>query len=146
MKLQEINSPTFYHGSNNPNLILFNQDPTDQRDHGWFGTGLYVTKYPAYAQKWGKYLYQIHIHPDIKLAKIHVANDYRQITYIGDAETANQKAGGDEAWIQNEKQWAQDFTQSLKEKGYDGVRIKINGKEDVELLIFNPTHAQIVGE
>lgn len=135
-----------YHGTNNPNLTQFDPTPINKRDHGWFGTGLYLTKYPTFAKQWGKHIYKIEIPQNIKMAEIHTTKNYEKFIYLGDAEQANQQAGGDEAWIENEKQWAEDFTQNLKKLGYDGVRVKMDNYQDLEVLIFDPKNAKIVGE
>jgi len=55
-------------------------------------------------------------------------------------------ARGDVAWIENEKQWDEDFTKNLKQLGYEGVRVKMYNYEDLEVLIFDPKNAKIVGE
>jgi hypothetical protein len=134
---------TLYHGSNSPKMEgkLF----CNERDSGWFGSGFYLTAYPDYAKRWGQYVYTMNV-PAGKYAEIHCKNGYQQIEYLGDAEFANQFAGGNEAWIENELAWSQNFTNTLKKMGNSGVRVHIDNHKDLEVLVFDPSHIQILGQ
>lgn len=142
-KWLESNQEVLYHGSNSEKIVgtLY----ANERDSGWFGSGFYLTAYPEYAQRWGKYIHQM-IPPVGRYAEVNCTNGYQNIEYVGDAEKANQMAGGSHGWIENEHLWSQKFQSNLKQMGYIGVRVNMDQWKDVEVLVFDPSKIQIVND
>jgi hypothetical protein len=130
-----------YHGSDSEKIVggLY----ANERDSGWFGSGFYLTAYPDYAQRWGKYIHKM-IPPVGKYAEVNATNGYKNIEYVGDAKKANEMAGGTVKWIENEHLWSKMFQSSLKDMGYIGVRVGIDGWKDVEVLVFEPSQIQVL--
>lgn len=131
-----------YHGSNSENFS--GQIRVGERDSGWFGTGFYLSSLPSYAKRWGKNVYKM-IVPFGKFAKIQVIGNYKEIIF-NDAEFANQEAGGQDAYIEDEDAWSKNFTEALKKQGYDGVRVDFDNHKDVEVVIFDPSKITVVGK
>lgn len=129
----EQNTWILYHGSNSDKMTGGLR--IGQRDSGWYGKGFYLTAYPEFAKRWGKYIHRMSV-PQGKYAEILIQGN--KTTYLGDAEKANQEAGGTEAWIDNEDAWSTAFTNSLRKMGYDGVRVHEGEYKDVEVVVFNP--------
>ncbi len=130
-----------YHGSKSPKIV--GQLICNDRDSGWFGSGFYLTAYPDYAKRWGQYVHEMLV-PTGKYAEVQSTQDYNKISYLGDAEAANQIAGGTEGWIANEHAWSQAFTGYLKKMGYLGVRVHLGEYQDAEVLVFDPSHIQVI--
>jgi len=143
MKIYRISqNNVLFHGSDSEQ---FEGDiRINERDSGWFGSGFYLTAYPEYAKRWGKYTYQV-AYPTAKMAEVNVQGNYDKITFVGEAENANQQAGGNNAWITNESLWSQNFVKALQSMGYGGIRTNMNGHLDVEVVIFDPSAIQILG-
>jgi hypothetical protein len=141
----EASSPlpaVLYHGSNSEQF----DGPirVQSRDHGWFGTGFYLTAYPEYALRWGRNVFEMRLPPG-KYAEVRVVGNYSKLVFMGDAEAANQAAGGTVGWIENEALWARRFTDHLKKTGHTGVRVHFDEHPDMEVLVFDPSHAQVTG-
>jgi hypothetical protein len=128
-----------YHGSKSEQMV--GKFRSNERDAGWFGTGFYLTAYPDYARRWGKHIYRMTV-PMGKFAEVQVIGNYKKIDF-GDAEFANQEAGGTEGWIADEMSWAEKFTNALKMSGFDGVRVHFDQNKDVEVLIFDPSQVTL---
>ena len=141
-RLLENTGWKLYHGSNSEQFI--GKIKVNERDSGWFGAGFYLTAYPSYAQRWGKFIYEISVPPS-KFAEVITDNNYSKIEFVGDAQKADLQAGGTEAWINNETQWSQTFTKVLQQMGYDGVRVHVGNYKDLEVLIFNPSKLVVIG-
>jgi len=135
------NQWTLYHGSNSEQIVgtLY----ANERDSGWFGSGFYLTAYPEYAKRWGQFIHNM-IPPQGKYAEINCYNNYQKIEYVGDAEKANELAGGKAGWVTDEHAWSQQFTNNLKSMGYSGVRINLDNHKDVEVLVFDPSKIKVV--
>lgn len=133
-------SAVYYHGSNSEQIS--GPIRVNERDAGWFGQGFYVTANMGYAQRWGNYIYEVAI-PQGQFAQVTVHGNYDRMEYDPLGNEANQFAGGDEGWIRNEALWAQKFTNYLKQKGVEGVRIHA-GSIDTEVVIFHPEKVKIV--
>jgi hypothetical protein len=131
-----------FHGSNSEEFV--GQIRANERDSGWFGSGFYLSAIPSYAKRWGKNVHKM-IVPFGKFAKIQVIGNYKEILF-GDAEFANQEAGGQEAFNDNEHLWSKKFTEALKKQGYDGVRVNFDEHKDVEVVIFDPSKIQVLGK
>jgi hypothetical protein len=132
---------TLYHGSNSPEMT--GELRTGNRDSGWFGSGFYLTAFPDYAKRWGKYVYQMNA-PQGKYAEVQITGNYSKIEFLGEAEKANQEAGGNEAWLANEQKWSDDFKNILQRMGFIGVRVHMNQNKDVEVLVFDPSTIRIL--
>lgn len=141
--MQKIAQNLFYHGSDSDQI----DGPLriNERDSGWFGSGFYVTAYPEYAKRWGKYVYRVSV-PSGKFVEVLVHGNYDRVEFLGDAESANQLAGGTNGWIENESKWSLDFTNTVKYMGYSGIRVHMNGRRDVEVVVFDPSTIQILGK
>lgn len=131
-----------FHGSNSEEFA--GQIRANERDSGWFGSGFYLSSMPSYAKRWGKNVYKM-IVPFGKFAEVKVIGNYKEILF-GDAEYANQEAGGKDAFNDNEHLWSKNFTDALKKQGYDGVRVDFDHHKDVEVVIFDPSKIQVVGK
>jgi len=83
--------------------------------------------------------------PPMRFVEVQSDNNYSQIEFLGDAEAANQQAGGSAGWVENERAWSAKFTQVLREMGYGGVRVHIGDHRDVEILVFDPSTVQVIG-
>ena len=138
----KIASSNLYHGSNSEqiqgNLRI------GERDSGWFGEAFYLTSDPEYAKRWGKYVYVMTV-PDGKFAEVVVTGNYQKIDFLGDANKANQMAGGTAAWVDNEALWSETFKKALQQMGYAGVRVHNNGTKDMEVAVFDPSNITVVG-
>lgn len=141
--LREDSGSKLYHGSNSEQIV--GRLRTNERDSGWFGAGFYLTAYPQYAQKWGKFVYQMAV-PQGKFAEIRTDNSYNEIEFLGDAQAANQEAGDTEAWVDDERAWSKKFTDSLRRMGYVGVRIHVGQYPDIEVLVFDPSTITVLGK
>ncbi len=139
--MQESNQNVLYHGSNSEKMVgtLY----ANERDSGWFGSGFYLTAYPDYAKRWGKFIHKMII-PDGSYAEINVSDGYSKIEFLGDAEKANQMAGGKTGWIENEALWSEKFKSSLKQMGYIGVRVNQDNWKDLEVVVFDPSTIQAI--
>jgi len=129
-----------FHGSNNEQLA--GSLRVNERDSGWFGAGFYLTAYPEYAKRWGNFVYKMYA-PKGKYAEATFDDNYQKVHFLGDAEAANNEAGGTAAWIENESAWSAAFTNALKKMGYVGVRVHQSQHKDVEVLVFDPSHIQV---
>jgi len=136
----EENDSVLYHGSDSEKIVgnLYSND----RDSGWFGSGFYLTAYPDYALRWGKYVHKM-IPPFGKFAIVNCSQDYK-CQYLGDAENANQFAGGTTGWVENEDLWSQKFKSFLANLGYVGIRVNIGEHPDVEIVIFDPSKIRVL--
>jgi len=142
-QISEQREPVLYHGSDSQQII--GPLRVNERDSGWFGAGFYLTARPEYAQRWGKYVYQMSV-PQGSYAEVQVIGNYDKVKFIGKAEQANQAAGGTEAWIENEVAWSNAFTKNLKQMGFIGVRVHLDQNKDAEVLIFDPSQIQVIGQ
>jgi hypothetical protein len=133
----------FYHGSDSEKIVgtLY----SNERDSGWFGSGFYLTAYPWYAERWGKYIHKM-IPPAGKYAEVNCDNQWNNIEYVGDAKQADQAAGGKVGWIENEHLWSQKFKDSLEEMGYVGVRVNVGELKNLEIVVFDPSKIQVLSE
>ena len=140
--IKVANSEALYHGSDSEK---FEGDiRLNERDSGWFGSGFYLTRYTSYAKRWGKFIYRAEIQVG-KMAEVNCPDGYKNIEYIGDANIANENAGGDSAWMAKEWKWSQSFKKSLLKMGYDGVRVHMDGYKDAEVLVFDPSKVKVLG-
>ncbi len=128
-----------FHGSDSEKLV--GQLYSNNRDSGWFGAGFYLTAYPEYATRWGKFVHKM-IAPSGKYAEVNCTDGYNKVEYVGDAEKANQIAGGKEMWIRNSHIWSQSFQNALKQLGYIGVRVNMDQWKDVEVVVFDPSQVK----
>lgn len=136
LSLLESDKLILYHGSNSPEMIgplRFNE-----RDSGWFGNGFYLTAYPEYAKRWGRYIHKMSV-PNGKFAHIRCSDGYENIEYLGDTKIAHQLAGGTTGWIENESLWSKNFTKALQQMGYIGIRVDMDRYPDVEVIVFDPS-------
>lgn len=129
-----------YHGTGSEKI----EGPlmTNTNDPGWFGKGFYATAYLEHAKVYGKHVFEVTT-TATKFAEIQIVGQYDKAIYIGDAEEADRIAGGTEKWLQNDSEWAKRFTDVLKSKGYEGIRVSMNGKPDAEVVIFDPSKVTI---
>ena len=114
-----------------------------RRDSGWFGRGMYATKYPEYASRWGSNVYASPV-PDVPFAHIWTDDGYRQMHYDKAAKRADARAGGSDAFADDERAYSQAFRDALMADGYGGVRVGIGGHPDAEIVIFDPDKAGVV--
>ena len=130
-----------YHGSDSEEIVgkLY----TGKRDPGWFGEAFYLTAYPEYAKRWGKHVYKMSI-PPLKFAEVNVIGNYDNMEYLGDSKIAYEKAGGQNAAILKEYDFAVNFKKELKLMGYDGVRVHNDGQKDMEVAIFDPSNIKVL--
>lgn len=130
-----------YHGSDSEEFE--GRIRIGERDSGWFGRGFYLSAYPKYAARWGANVFKMSV-PKGRFAQINVTNNYKNITFVGDADKANQAAGGQEGYLEDEQKWSKVFSTFLVMKGYDGVRVNIDSYPDVEVLVFNPSQVRVM--
>jgi hypothetical protein len=146
-KYLETNFPNYeknilWHGSASEKIE--GEIRTNERDSGYFGTGFYVTAYISNAKIWGKNLHPMII-PVGKYAEIESEEGFKNIKYIGDSEKANIEAGGTEGYLENEEKWSKRFTETLKQMGNIGARLKLEGHKDTEIVVFDPSQIHILG-
>ncbi len=144
MLIQEItNTWTLYHGSSSPQLI--GPIRMNERDAGWYGKGFYLSASPEYASRWGPYIHKMAVPSNLKFAFVKNTGGYTRIDFLGDAEKANQAAGGTNAWIEDEHGWAQIFNTALRQMGYQGVRVAFDDYQDAEVVVFDPSVIHSLG-
>jgi hypothetical protein len=133
--------PVMYHGSDSESFE--GEIRMNERDSGWFGAGFYVSAYPNIASIWGKNIYKVKI-PTGKMAKVTAESGFKNIQYLGEAQDANEFAGGTKTYQRSEYEWSNKFTEFLKEKGYIGVSVEVDGWDNMEVVIFDPSTIQIL--
>lgn len=131
-----VSTEILYHGSDSEKIKGTLR--TGERDAGWFGQGFYLTAYPEYAKRWGKYIYKM-IPPTGKYAHVFVTGNYEKIEYDVAGQKANEYAGGNDAWIKDELAWAQKFNEYLIRNGYTGIRVNMDNYQNVEVVVFDPS-------
>jgi hypothetical protein len=116
----------------------------NERDAGWFWPGFYLTSDVTYASGWGENVFKMFV-PNGKFAHVDVIGNYDQIEFDGDAEKANQAAGGTAGWIEDEAAWSRMFGRAMQEMGFDGVRVHFGQLRDGEVVMFDLSTITVVG-
>ena len=132
-----------YHGSSSPTMQ--GQLRIGERDPGWFGPGFYLTASKDYARRWGQHVHEFSVPQGLRFARVNIIGNYAKIEFDSVAQKANDMAGGTEAWIDDEHAWAQSFGKNLRALGVDGIRVRMNGADDTEVVVFDPSAIKHVG-
>ena len=127
---------TLLHGSNA--AVMAGAFEIGKRDPGWFGTGAYLTAYEAYAERWGKHTHSFYV-PAGKYARISVSDGYSLTTYKDEAKAAHENAGGSNQLVENPQDYAARFSRYLRERGFVGVKVEMDGYADAEVVVFDPS-------
>lgn len=140
---KQSQSRVFYHGSDSEEII--GPLVTGERDSGWFGSGFYLSAYPVYANRWGKNIYYVAVPDGLKFAEASVIGNYEEIIFAGDAQKADEMAGGSNAWIENEQVYSDKIKSALQEMGYGGIKVHFGNNKDVEVVVFDPSQLEVKG-